>query len=603
MNKRMNLCASLIAMALASGVTTSCSIDDTYDLDKEFDMTVGLGAEGLSLRLGNTEHVMLNDVLDIEDNDLVETDGQNLYYLVKTDHTSFDVSVKNAIGSIKHVEINSSQDVVSFEDFDNPDEASSVIVAAGREFSKTDVDGSSPLEANIDDISDDINSLRAIYPKSSVFDLKLEVSPSNPNLDFVIESVRNMEIQFPDYVKILNADANNVLHIPDQSGVGAKSVVLGQVYLDHLDFGEGSDGLGLPIETDEQGNHYIYFTDDITMRGDFAVTSTREQSMYDGDVVKMRLFVELQGGGQIEAERVQGEVNPEINPEIDPVEISNDLPDFLTDNRVTLNMQNPTIRFDIDATNLPVPVEFSGSVTSVADGGQTIGAANLPQSGKNDIPFGQTSTYYYSQTDTPYDPDGVAAGSHVEVVDDLNSLIRKLPDHIQVDCKDGRVNVKQGVLHDIYLDRNYSADVNYEILVPFTFNAGTTIVYNDSVDDMNDDLKDYQAKGVDITADVYNLVPMQLEISVEPVGIDGRVLDGVDVTTDLIAAGDGTTAVKTPITLTLTAQNPADISRLDKLRFHIVAASPATGELRSDQYFYLDNLRLKLLGQVIGDFN
>ena len=366
MNKRMNLCASLIAMALASGVTTSCSIDDTYDLDKEFDMTVGLGAEGLSLRLGNTEHVMLNDVLDIEDNDLVETDGQNLYYLVKTDHTSFDVSVKNAIGSIKHVEINSSQDVVSFEDFDNPDGASSVIVAAGREFSKTDVDGSSPLEANIDDISDDINSLRAIYPKSSVFDLKLEVSPSNPNLDFVIESVRNMEIQFPDYVKILNADADNVLHIANQSGVGAKSVVLGQVYLDHLDFGEGSDGLGLPIETDEQGNHYIYFTDDITMRGDFAVTSTREQSMYDGDVVKMRLFVELQGGGQIEAERVQGEVNPEINPEIDPVEISNDLPDFLTDNRVTLNMQNPTIRFDIDATNLPVPVEFSGSVTSVA---------------------------------------------------------------------------------------------------------------------------------------------------------------------------------------------------------------------------------------------
>ena len=127
MNKRMNLYASLVAIALASGVTTSCSIDDTYDLDKEFDMTVGLGSEGLSLRLGNTEHVMLNDVLDIEDNDLVETDGQNLYYLVKTDHTSFDVSVKNAIGSIEHVEINSSQDVVSFDDFDNPDGASSVV--------------------------------------------------------------------------------------------------------------------------------------------------------------------------------------------------------------------------------------------------------------------------------------------------------------------------------------------------------------------------------------------------------------------------------------------------------------------------------------------
>ncbi len=603
MNKRMNLYTSVIVGVLVSGMVTSCSIDDVYDLDKEFDMTVGLGTEGLSLKLGNTEHVMLNDVLNIEDNNLVETDNNNLYYLVKEDSTSFDVTVKNAIGSIEHVEINSTQDVVSFSDFDNPGGASSVLVAQGRKFSKTGVDGESAIDANINDISEDINSLKTIYPKNSVFDLKLEVTPSNPALDFQIESVHNMTLQFPPFIHIEGADANNVLHITDRDHVGSASIVLEEVNLNNLEFGEGPEGLGLPIETDNEGNRYLYITDDIIMRGDFTVTSTREQYMQDGDVVKMRLYVELQGGGRIEAERVKGEVDPAIDPDIDPVQISDDLPDFLTDSRVTLNMQNPTIRFDIDATKLPVPIEFSSHVSSVADNGQTLGAVNLPEQAKNDIPFGATSIYYYSQTGEPYDPNGIPDGSHKETVSNLNTLIQKLPDHIQVNCKDGRVNVKQNVLHDIRLNNTYTADVNYKVLVPFLFNAGTTIVYTDSIEDMNDDLKDYQTKGIDITADAYNLVPMQLEVSVEPIDVYGQTITGIDVTTDRIPAGNGVTPQKSPITLTLKADNPADISRLDKLRLHVVSVSEATGELRSDQYFYFDNLRLKLKGQVIGDFN
>ena len=61
--------------------------------------------------------------------------------------------------------------------------------------------------------------------------------------------------------------------------------------------------------------------------------------------------------------------------------------------------------------------------------------------------------------------------------------------------------------------------------------------------------------------------------------------------------------MKSNITITLTAQNPADVSRIDKLRFHVTAGSEAQGALYSNQYFSIQNLRLKLKGQIIGDFN
>lgn len=596
-------CANAIFMAFLSGMTTACSIDDTYDIDKDIDMTIGMGVNGLTLKLGSTEHVMLNDVLDIEDNDLIETDSNNLYYLIKSDSSQFDLIVENAIGSIENVEVNTSRGIVSFGDLDNPSGASSVLVARGEEFSKTNMNGSNLLEVNIDEISDEINSIKNIFPKSSVFDLKLEAYSNNSDLAFNITSVRNLTITFPDYVNATGLDENNSLHFEDMDGINASSIVIGEAILENLYFGEGDEGLGSDIEIDENGDRFLYLADDISMVGDFTVASRQNQYMEEDDTVKIRLFVGLQSGGRVEAERIQGEVDPEISPNIDPINISDDLPDFLRDNLVTLNAQNPTIKFNIDMSTVTIPIEFSSTVTAFMENGETTAIVNLPADGKNYLEAGKGSTIYYTQTGTPYDPNGITENSEVETVDNLSELINKIPDNFQVDCNDGRVNVKQHILHDVYLDHTYTADVDYEIIVPFQFNENTVIVYNDSIDGMNEDLKDYQSEGIEITAEAYNCIPMQLEVSIEPVDLYGNVLENITVTSDTIAASNGTDLTRTDITVTLDVDDPADVSLIDKLRFHVVSVSTASGELRSDQYFYLDNMRLKLKGQIIGDFN
>lgn len=610
MKKRVNLLARATVVALTMGMVASCSIDDTYDIDKEFDMTVGIGADGLALRLGNTEPVYLNDVLDIEDNDLIDTDQNHLYYLVKSDNSQFDVTIGNAVGSIDGIELNSDQSIVSFADVDNPLGLTSVTINQGEEFNQSGVTAESEFDASIDDITEEVNSIRRIVPESSLFNLRLEVYSNNPDLRFNVTEISNLKLKFPDYLEVEGTAADNVLDINIPGNPNSSVVDLGQVRLIDLLMGDDDQPLGLPVTDDGQGNRVIDITGMASMSGDFKLTSAQEQTMNDGDEVRVRLVIELASGGEITVASIDGEVNPAINPDMDPIEISDDLPDFLRDEAVTLEMQNPTIKFDVDATQLPVPVEFSGEITSYAENGSVMATASLPQSGKVDINKGQNSVYYFSQEGSPYDPTGIDPAATVYTVDNLSDLVRKLPDNIQVDCNDGRVNVKQGVLHSIALNRTYSGTINYDVLVPFIFNSGMTIVYTDSIADMNEDLKDYQAEGFDVTGEAYNTVPMELVADIEPLDLNGNVLAGITVTPATIAAGtglhegeDNNGAVKSNITITLTAQNPADVSRIDKLRFHVTAGSEAQGALYSNQYFSIQNLRLKLKGQIIGDFN
>lgn len=610
MKKRVNLLARATVVALTMGMVASCSIDDTYDIDKEFDMTVGIGADGLALRLGNTEPVYLNDVLDIEDNDLIDTDQNHLYYLVKSDNSQFDVTIGNAVGSIDGIELNSDQSIVSFADVDNPLGLTSVTINQGEEFNQSGVTAESEFDASIDDITEEVNSIRRIVPESSLFNLRLEVYSNNPDLRFNVTEISNLKLKFPDYLEVEGTAADNVLDINIPGNPNSSVVDLGQVRLIDLLMGDDDQPLGLPVTDDGQGNRVIDITGMASMSGDFKLASAQEQTMNDGDEVRVRLVIELASGGEITVASIDGEVNPAINPDMDPIEISDDLPDFLRDEAVTLEMQNPTIKFDVDATQLPVPVEFSGEITSYAENGSVMATASLPQSGKVDINKGQNSVYYFSQEGSPYDPTGIDPAATVYTVDNLSDLVRKLPDNIQVDCNDGRVNVKQGVLHSIALNRTYSGTINYDVLVPFTFNSGMTIVYTDSIADMNEDLKDYQAEGFDVTGEAYNTVPMELVADIEPLDLNGNVLAGITVTPATIAAGtglhegeDNNGAVKSNITITLTAQNPADVSRIDKLRFHVTAGSEAQGALYSNQYFSIQNLRLKLKGQIIGDFN
>ena len=40
-------------LAFAAGITFSACVDDTYDMSKDIDMTMGFGSDSLQLKVGN----------------------------------------------------------------------------------------------------------------------------------------------------------------------------------------------------------------------------------------------------------------------------------------------------------------------------------------------------------------------------------------------------------------------------------------------------------------------------------------------------------------------------------------------------------------------
>ena len=73
----------LIAAALlltSFGITTSC-IDNSYDLNKDIDMTISAGGEHLAIPVGYTEKITLDKIIELDEgDDLQIVDGE--YHLI-----------------------------------------------------------------------------------------------------------------------------------------------------------------------------------------------------------------------------------------------------------------------------------------------------------------------------------------------------------------------------------------------------------------------------------------------------------------------------------------------------------------------------------------
>src|SRR5574344_100284 len=84
-----------VALSLSLSFFMSC-INSDYDLSKNIDATMGLGANGLALKFGNTDTIFLRDLLKVDKNDMLDTvPATHLYYLVKNGTVNSSISVAN----------------------------------------------------------------------------------------------------------------------------------------------------------------------------------------------------------------------------------------------------------------------------------------------------------------------------------------------------------------------------------------------------------------------------------------------------------------------------------------------------------------------------
>ena len=596
------------ALLLATGLVATSCIDSSFDLNEDIDMTMGFGADGLSVKLGSTGKVYLDDILDIDKS--VKLDASNVYYLVEEGSTDVNFTVNTVTTTIKNATLHADQELVNFSSLLSAAGLPSMTIPGDWSLSADLAGKTDDFTFRLSNIPSEVKNLSAIYPIAGTrvsLSLKLEATP---NVKAKITEIKDLKITMPEYLRIKSVSQGsfegNVITIPNVANPGTGEVC--RVEMECIDLGAdgnitSNDELVLPVEKSR-----------IKMSGHFTVGAKQAFTVTASDNIRLSMDILLGSGvsGQdatLTVDKVVGKFNPNINPSIESIDIQSQLPDFLQDDEVRIAVANPTLRFDVNMTQIPVSLDFSGKlIAHKAAQGEQAGfdkTVKLPQSGMAEFLKSKQNCVYFSQQATPYDPTGLVSGAVKHQVGNLGTLVEQLPDYIKVDVSNQQIKVKDEPA-TIQLGKNYNASLGYKIFVPFQFNNGLKIVYRDSTNSLNEDLQDYQAEGLAIKATAYSTVPLDLSATVYPVDVNDNEIPGIQVDNVMIKAStDGTTEKATDLEISVKLTNPKDLQKVDRFRFRVSADATTQSNLslNSQQYLRFDNVRLKLKGKVIADFN
>lgn len=623
----------LVTGMLCAGTTllfTGC-IDDSYDLDK-VDLTMKLNTEGLGVKLGNTDLIALADIID--EDETVKTEANGLYYLVKDGTSNFNVKVDNMTTSFNDTKLDMDAPVLQYNDVYEQLETAGVPVVDGKPLPipadfemHGSAEGNQKIDFSITDVND-VKEVKTIDLYKSKVALTLTEANHPATLNLGVTRLKNIRLYLPKFLGVTDVapgwelKEGNVLVYTLNGGTynynrnnpEICSVYLNKVALDQTKNNGKVENGSIELTPAELNikmtAEQVYFEN----------RAGRELSMNEGDQASVRLDIKVPNN-VLNINQVTGKFNPAINPDNERIDVSNDLPDFLQDKDVRIVATNPTIRFHANMSTLPVGIDMRGTLTAVKENGAFENGATTKKVklDKGVMEMGRDNyVYYCNQGNTPYDPEGAKAGAAtVENVQNIGDLITELPDYLEVNLRDNQINVKNEY-YTVQLGRDYHVDADYSVFVPFEFDHGLKVVYNDSTESMHSDLKDLSATGtLEVMADAYNTIPLELLVGLKAVDVDGNELPVEFNTAEAhVAPGDGSTytmngevkqrsgsEVMTPIKITAKLDDKDLLSRIDKLCFNIHADATGSNKLVSTQYLKLNNIKIKLHAGVIADFN
>lgn len=623
----------LVTGMFCAGTTllfTGC-IDDSYDLDK-VDLTMKLNTDGLGVKLGNTDLIALADILD--EDETVKTEANGLYYLVKDGTSNFNVKVDNMTTSFNDTKLDMNTPVLQYNDvYEQLRDAqipvthgSTLPIPANFEMHGS-AEGDQEVDFKITDVSD-VKQVKTIDLQKSKVALTLTEANQPVSLNLGVTRLKNVRLYLPKFLGVTDVapgwelKEGNVLVYTLNGGTynynrnnpEICSVYLNKVALDQTENKGKVENGGIELTPNELK---VRMTAEQVF---FENRAGRELSMNVGDQASVRLDIKVPNN-KLNISQVTGIFNPAINPDNERIDVSSDLPDFLQDKEVRIVATNPTIRFHANMSTLPVGIDMRGTLTAVKENGAFENGATtkVVKLDKGVMEMGRDNyVYYCNQGNTPYDPEGAKAGAAtVKNTANIGDLITELPDYLEVDLKNNQINVKNEY-YTVQLGRDYHVDADYSVFVPFEFDRGLKVVYNDSTESMHSDLKDLSATGtLEVMADAYNTIPLELLVGLKAVDVDGNELPVEFNTAEAhVAPGDGSTytmngevkqrsgsEVMTPIKITAKLDDKDLLSRIDKLCFNIHADATGSNKLVSTQYLKLNNIKIKLHAGVIADFN
>ena len=569
--------------------TVSC-VDNKYDLDKDIDMTINVGGEYLTIPAGSTDTTFLSKIIEVEEGDILQPDATTrVYHLTKKD----DINVEPT--TVKEVTVGATTtDLESIEIVNN----------TGVSFSEpevsADITTSGDFEATANDIDEALKELGSLRAKTPVdLNLTIDFNISGGNLTFNQVKANKLKLVFPDYI-VFKEDEG----IQDNELILNEEVlsVNGSSYTRTLKV-EGykfSDAAGSDMKPNAEGS--LTIEGNISMEGDVVtsgISGTGALALVPKAVLE-----------EMTVNSVTGVIQPKIEAETTKIEL-NDLPDFLKDEDTRLDITNPVILLkadnpletdvEIDAVLTPKKnnVNIEGHEVKIGTGYGQNKVALIP--GTNIIALSRTGKCSI---------EGVTENIKVE---DINNLLETIPDDIDVNLQPV---VRNENYYNAELGKEYDLPASYEVDVPLSFEQGLNIVYNDSVQDLNKDLNDLDKvslKNAKIMLSVDNAIPLKLQLKAENVQIKdvyGNELTAVKKTMEedkqyVTESTDGEKPATSELVLSLTSDDTAFLSKIDRICFKITAVpGSATGvPLKDTQWLKVTSVKLSVPGGVNVDLN
>lgn len=583
---KIRLFSSMLVMG--SLLVTGCS-DSDYDFNN-IDATIGIGGDGLELPASNTDNIKLSEVLDLEENGSVVADASTGFDYVFRQQGNDVEAAHPFINSITVArrQSSSSNITLSFNSSARNSRASRAAVMLHGEGDVFDFsyEGNKPQE---------VEELTAAEVSSTI-NLKV----SFQNLSSWVSKFDKITLTFPSYMKLAvdgkmvegnTITLNNVSTLED---LEKKIDIVG------LDFTK-KDALGeLKIAKTNLGEK-IQLTGKVHM-----AVETSNYSFSSGiSSVSMKNKLSM---SDIKITGATGKFNPTINLNtLGNVHISG-IPDFLKDGNVVVDLYNPQIYLTLNS-NLGIE-GFAGGTLKSFKNGSPIASVEVPEFA---VKANGTTRVVICRNAA-----ATEAGSDVEKVEvpNLSDLVKTMPDEITFQAHARANNQKVGTFKLGYHD--YEVAPSYSIDSPIAFAEDACIEYSDDLDGWNDDIKDLNmADGayVQLSAQVTSCVPAYLNVKATPVDVYGREISKdeleVEITGEIKASADGTTPATSPLSVKILQKKADAFKKLDGLKVVVSGKAKAsdgnavTGVvLNAEKHtLKLNDIKIKLVGKVIGDFN
>lgn len=565
--------------------TVSC-VDNKYDLDKDIDMTVNVGGEHLTIPAGSSDTAYLSKIIEVEEGDILQPDAATrVYHLTKKD----DIDVKPT--TVKEVTIDETTTNLSSTEIVNVTSSSNVEVPAH-------VTTSGDFEAKSNNIDEALKELGALHAKAPV-DLILTIDfQKEQSLNFTRVQANKLKIVFPDYIvfKAEEGIQGHELILDGQVLSENGSSYSRTLKVEGYKFGEDT-GFGK-----EPVNGTLTIDGKISMKGDVVTSGVSGSGTLS--------LVPTAVLGEMTINSVRGVIQPKIEAEATKIEL-NDLPDFLKDEETRLDITNPVILL-IANNPLETPVEVDAVLTPMKNNTQIEGKEVKIGEGSDKKPIelapNKKNLIALSRTGE----SSIEEATNVKV-EDINNLLETIPDDIEVKLKPV---VRKKDYYTAKLGWSYEMPSSYEVDVPLSFEQGLNIVYNDSVQDLNKDLNDLDKvglKNVKVILSVDNAIPLKLQLKAENVQIKdvyGNELSAVKKTIEedkqyVAESTDGEKPATSELVLSLTSDDTAFLSKIDRICFKITAVpGSATGvPLKDTQWLKVTSIKLSVPGGVNVDLN